>query len=81
MTHELQQRPSKAVRTSRPTTARPVLGEPALKEIAHKLGQTVRRNVAIHWTERENVRAHLRPLVKHVGRTTPRRTSGSRGPR
>jgi len=43
-----------------------VLGEPALKQIARELVETVRRNVTIDWTERENVRAHLRRLVKRV---------------
>ncbi len=43
-----------------------VLGEPTLREIARELVETVRRNVTIDWTERENVRAHLRRLVKRV---------------
>jgi type I restriction enzyme R subunit len=43
-----------------------VLGEPTLKQIAQELVQTVRDNVTIDWTERENVRAHLRRLVKRV---------------
>ncbi|MFM9421497.1 type I restriction endonuclease subunit R [Thermus scotoductus] len=43
-----------------------VLGEPTLREIARELVDTVRRNVTIDWTERENVRAHLRRLVKRV---------------
>jgi len=43
-----------------------VLGEPALKQIARELVETVRRNVTIDWTERENVQAHLRRLVKRV---------------
>lgn len=43
-----------------------VLGEPTLKQIARELVQTVRRNVTIDWAERENVRAHLRRLVKRV---------------
>jgi type I restriction enzyme R subunit len=43
-----------------------VLGEPTLKQIARELVETVRRNVTIDWTERENVRAHLRRLVKRV---------------
>ncbi|GIW56655.1 MAG: hypothetical protein KatS3mg082_3059 [Nitrospiraceae bacterium] len=37
-----------------------VLGEPTLKQIARELVETVRHNVTIDWTERENVRAHLR---------------------
>ena len=43
-----------------------VLGEPILKQIARELVQTVQRNVTIDWAERENVRAHLRRLVKRV---------------
>jgi type I restriction enzyme R subunit len=43
-----------------------VLGEPILKQIARELVETVRRNVTIDWAERENVRAHLRRLVKRV---------------
>jgi len=43
-----------------------VLGEPTLKLIAQELVETVRRNVTIDWAERENVRAHLRRLVKRV---------------
>jgi type I site-specific restriction-modification system R (restriction) subunit len=37
-----------------------------LKQIARELVETVRRNVTIDWAERENVRAHLRRLVKRV---------------
>jgi type I restriction enzyme R subunit len=43
-----------------------VLGEPTLKRIARELVETVRRNVTVDWAERENVRAHLRRLVKRV---------------
>ena len=43
-----------------------VLGEPTLKRIARELVETVRCNITIDWTERENVRAHLRRLVKRV---------------
>ncbi len=43
-----------------------VLGEPILKTIAHELAETVRKNVTIDWTVRENVRAHLRVLVKRI---------------
>ncbi|HEU68256.1 MAG TPA: DUF3387 domain-containing protein [Candidatus Acetothermia bacterium] len=43
-----------------------VLGEPTLQRIARELVETVRRNVSIDWTERENVRANLRRLVKRV---------------
>lgn len=43
-----------------------VLGEPTLKQIARELVETVRRNVTVDWAERENVRAHLRRLVRRV---------------
>ncbi len=43
-----------------------VLGDEKLRTIARELVETVRRNVTIDWTERENVRAHLRRLVKRV---------------
>ncbi len=42
------------------------LGEPTLKRIAQELVQTVRDNVTIDWTLRENVRAQLRVLVKRI---------------
>jgi type I restriction enzyme R subunit len=43
-----------------------VLGEPALRQIARELVETVRKNVTIDWTLRENVRANLRVLVKRI---------------
>jgi len=43
-----------------------VLGDDTLRTIARELVETVRRNVTIDWTLRENVRAHLRVLVKRV---------------
>ena len=43
-----------------------VLGEPTLTKIARELVETVRKNVTIDWTVRENVRAHLRVLVKRI---------------
>ncbi len=43
-----------------------VLGEPTLLEIARELASMVRSNVTIDWTVRENVRAHLRVLVKRI---------------
>jgi type I restriction enzyme, R subunit len=41
-----------------------VLGDETLREIARELVATVKANVTIDWTVRENVRAHLRVLVK-----------------
>jgi len=43
-----------------------VLGEPVLRAIAQELVRTVRANVTIDWTLRENVRAQLRVLVKRI---------------
>ncbi len=43
-----------------------VLGDETLRTIARELVQTVRNNVTIDWTLRENVRAQLRVLVKRV---------------
>jgi SOS-response transcriptional repressor LexA len=43
-----------------------VLGEPTLQQVARELVDTVRRNVTIDWTERANVQAKLRSLVKRV---------------
>ena len=43
-----------------------VLGDEALRAIARDLVETVRHNVTIDWTLRENVRANLRRLVRRV---------------
>ena len=43
-----------------------VLGDEILRTIARELVETVRSNVTIDWTMRENVRAHLRVLVKRT---------------
>ncbi len=43
-----------------------VLGDETLRDIARELVQTVRNNVTIDWTLRENVRANLRRLVKRI---------------
>ena len=43
-----------------------VLGDETLRGIARELVETVRGNVTIDWTLRENVRAKLRGLVKRV---------------
>jgi len=37
-----------------------------LKTIARELVATVRKNVTIDWTLRENVRAHMRVLVRRI---------------
>ena len=43
-----------------------VLGDETLRAIAQELVQTVRTNVTIDWTLRENVRAQLRVLVRRI---------------
>ncbi|MDE2927598.1 MAG: type I restriction endonuclease subunit R [Acidobacteriota bacterium] len=43
-----------------------ILGDETLRGIARELVDTVRNNVTIDWTLRENVRARLRVLVKRI---------------
>ena len=43
-----------------------VLGDDTLRTIARELVDTVRKNVTIDWTLRENVRAQLRVLVRRI---------------
>ena len=43
-----------------------VLGDETLRTIARQLVETVRNNVTIDWTLRENVRAQLRVLVRRI---------------
>jgi type I restriction enzyme R subunit len=43
-----------------------VLGDDTLRAIARELVQTVKKNVTIDWTVRENVRAQLRVYVKRI---------------
>jgi type I restriction enzyme R subunit len=43
-----------------------VLGDGTLRAIAQELVETVRNNVTIDWTLRENVRAQLRVLVRRI---------------
>ena len=43
-----------------------VLGDETLRDIARQLVETVRNNVTIDWTMRENVRANLRRLVRRI---------------
>ena len=43
-----------------------VLGDETLRTIAQELVKSVRANVTIDWTLRENVRAQLRVLVKRI---------------
>ena len=51
----------------KPTTATSgAWGKKTLKTIARELVGTVRRNVSIDWTVKENVRAKLRIMVKRI---------------
>ena len=43
-----------------------IMGDDVLRTIARELVETVRNNTTIDWAIRENVRAHLRVLVKRV---------------
>jgi type I restriction enzyme R subunit len=43
-----------------------ILGDETLRTIARELVTAVRNNVTIDWTMRENVRAHIRVLVKRI---------------
>ena len=43
-----------------------VMGDETLRTIARQLVETVRSNVTIDWTLRENVRANLRRLVRRI---------------
>ena len=43
-----------------------VLGDEQLRAIARELVATVRKNVSIDWTLRENARAHLRRVVRRT---------------
>ena len=43
-----------------------MLGADTLRAIARELVETVRKNVTIDWTIRENVRAQLCVLVKRI---------------
>ena len=43
-----------------------VLGDETLRAIARELVDTVRNNVTIDWTLRENIRAKLRAMVKRI---------------
>jgi len=43
-----------------------ILGDKVLKQIAQELTRTIRNNVTIDWTLRENIRAKLRVRVKRI---------------
>ncbi|MBL8032758.1 MAG: DUF3387 domain-containing protein, partial [Leptospiraceae bacterium] len=47
-----------------------VLGDKVLGEIARELVKSIKANVSIDWTVRENVRAKLRTIVKRILRSS-----------
>jgi type I restriction enzyme, R subunit len=47
-------------------TAETILGDQILKQIAHELVDSVRRNTSIDWQLKESVQAKLRVLVKRI---------------
>ncbi len=47
-------------------SARTMMGEPALRVIAHELVSSVKGNVSVDWMHRETARARMRVLVKRI---------------
>jgi type I restriction enzyme R subunit len=47
-------------------SARQVMGEPALRVIAHELVASIKSNVSVDWMHREGARARMRVLVKRL---------------
>ena len=47
-------------------SARQVMGEPALRVIAHELVASIKSNVSVDWIHREPARARMRVLVKRL---------------
>jgi len=47
-------------------SARDLMGEPALRVIAHELVQDIRRNITVDWAHRESARADIRRRVKRI---------------
>jgi type I restriction enzyme R subunit len=47
-----------------------ILGDKVLGEIARELVKSIKANVSIDWTVRENVRAKLRTIVKRILRSS-----------
>src|SRR5690606_1014728 len=47
-------------------SARDVMGDPSLAKIAVELTQVVQKNATIDWTQKRNVQAKLRALVKRI---------------
>jgi type I restriction enzyme R subunit len=47
-------------------SARQVIGDPALRVIAHELVTSIKNNVSVDWMHRETARARMRVLVKRI---------------
>jgi type I restriction enzyme R subunit len=47
-------------------SAKELMGDIMLKQIAHELTQAIKRNIKVDWTLRENVRAQMRVTVKRL---------------
>jgi len=47
-------------------SARDIMGEPALRLIAHELMMSIKENVSVDWMHRETARARIRVLVKRI---------------
>jgi len=47
-------------------SARDIMGEPALRLIAHELMTSIKENVSVDWMHREAARARIRVLVKKI---------------
>ncbi|WNS42049.1 type I restriction endonuclease subunit R [Paenibacillus sp. MMS20-IR301] len=47
-------------------TAKELMGDLVLKQIAHELTQAIKSNIKVDWTLRENVRAQMRITVKRL---------------
>src|ERR1700738_3914619 len=47
-------------------SARQVMGEPALRVIAHELVKSIKSNVSVDWMHRDAARGRMRVLVKRL---------------
>jgi type I restriction enzyme R subunit len=47
-------------------SARDIMGEPALRLIAHELMASIKDNISVDWMHRDTARAHIRRLVKRI---------------
>ena len=47
-------------------SARELMGEPALRVIAHELVEDIRKNITVDWMHRVSARADIRRQVKRI---------------